>query len=814
MIGKTFDHYRIVEELGGGSMGVVYRALDTRLERTVALKFLPPGSTREATSKQRFLREARAASRLDHPNICTIHEIRETDDGGLYIVMASYEGETLQERIERGSLPAAEAVAISAQIASGLMLAHERGIVHRDIKPANIQLVREGQAVSGSSGRARVKILDFGLARVADDATLTRAGSAPGTPQYMAPEQIRGEIDSRSDLWSLGIVLYEMLTGARPFQGSNASVVIYSILHRTPTPIEVTRPGLPGGLVRLIDRLLTKDPEERIASAAEVEAELAVVAASLPPASAFAAADGWHDTTRVLLPEARGGRSVSTPRARIPTGPVAVLAVILATALGVLWMEQREDIAEAIPTGFVRRGLPAIAVLPFDDLSPQSGQTFFADGLTEVLITDLAKVSGLRVISRASAIRYKGISKPMPEIARELRVHYLLEGSVLRLEDAVRISAQLVDGELDQVLWSESYERPLAGVLALQSDVARAVVDQIEVRLTPRETRALTETAAVDPQALDAFIRARALWNERTVASIEQGIELLEQAIAIDPSYALAHVALAESYQILGEVPFHAMPTREADRLAQIHARWALELDPSQGEAYATLAMVDAHRWDWRGAEEKFRRAIDLSPGYATAHQWYGETLLLEKRWDEARRAFWRAEVLDPLSPIIHGQIGRLLIYSGHYQEAARVFSQQTRQHPEFWLNYYGLAAALIELGEHSSALQAIDRAYELSGGSEFAALMTASTQAQAGDPTGARELLARMSEKGSAAIPPALIASLAISIGDHERTLRELERGVTLGDPTLPFINIDPVYDPLRQVPRFREILRTIGLD
>ncbi|MEM7355894.1 MAG: protein kinase, partial [Acidobacteriota bacterium] len=796
MIGRTIDHYRIVEELGEGSMGVVYRAVDTRLERRVALKFLPPGSIREEVAKQRFLREARAASRLDHPNICTIHEIRETEDGRLYIVMASYDGETLQQRIARGPLPLAEAVAIAAQVASGLAEAHAADIIHRDIKPANIVLVSTDAGASSASGvegggPLRVKILDFGLARAADDITLTRVGASPGTPHYMAPEQIQGEIDRRSDLWSLGVVLFEMLTGKKPFHGETATTVIYSVLQRDPIPLDALRPGLPPELSRLLERLLTKDPEQRIANADDTLAALTAVVAL--PASPVSLGTGTWTAATQELPIPSSGVPPSAMRRRWPRGVTVLLLTALLTVVGAVWLGQRDTIAPPMSTGLVKRGLPAIAVLPFDDLSSESRQTFFADGLTEILITDLAKVSGLRVISRASAMVYQGVPKPVPEVARELGVDYLLQGSVLRAGDQVRISTQLVDGEVDQVLWSESYERSLEGVLALQSDVARAVVEQIEVRLTPRESRALSEAATVAPRALELFVRARALWNERTVASIRRSIELLEEAIEIDPAYALLHVALAESYQLLGEIPFQAMPRREADRLAQLHARRALELDPSQGEAYATLAMVDAYRWDWRGAEEKFHRAIDLSPGYATAHQWFGEILLFQKRWDEARRAFWRAELLDPLSPIIHGQVGRLLLFSRHNREAADHFEQQTRDYPSFWLNYYGLAASRVELGDPQGALEASGQALELSGGSDFAKVIAATIRAQAGQPADATLMLQRWSEGAPETIPASLVAGLAMSIGDKERALSELERGVALGDPSVPFAHIEP---------------------
>ena len=492
---------------------------------------------------------------------------------------------------------------------------------------------------------------------------------------------------------------------------------------------------------------------------------------------------------------------------------VAAAAAVAAAliAAGWLWLGRGGEPAGTVASR--RPTVPAVAVLPFDDLAPEPGEDFFADGMTEIIITNLAKVSGLRVISRASAMAYKGAPRPLPAIARELGVDYLLQGSVLRAENEVRISTQLIDGELDQVMWSESYVRPLKGIMALQREVARAVAAQIEVRLTPGEADALAAPAVVAPRALDLYLQGRAAWNERTVTAIRRGIEHFEQALEIEPDYALAHVGLAESYQLLGDLPFYAMSTRDADALAQAHAQRALEINPTLGEAYAALALVDAHRYDWLGAEEKFRRALELSPSYATAYQWYGERLMFQHRWDEALRAFWMAEILDPLSLIIKGQVGRLLIFRRRFREAADFFRQRTAESPGFWLNYYGLATALLELGRTDAAVAAIDRALELSGGSDFARVVNATIRAQAGDPAPATALIGELTAGGSEQLPPTMIANLALALGDHDRALAELERGLVTGDPSLPFIHTDPIFDSVRDQPRFRAILRTIGL-
>lgn len=826
MIGTTVAHYRIAAELGSGSMGVVYRAEDTLLERSVALKVLPPELSSDPAAKRRFLREARAASRLDHPNICTIHEIGETEDGRLFIVMAHYRGETLEARIARGQLEIGEACVIATQLARGLARAHAEDVVHRDVKPANVLLTAGGPADPGW-----VKILDFGLARVPGDAKLTQSGASLGTPSYMSPEQIRGEVDARCDVWSLGVVMFEMLAGRLPFTGSFTHEMIYSIFHRQPVPVAALRPDVPSWLALLIDRLLARDPAQRVTAARDVLAALAPAGDPLVTGGSAGVGSTDEDSTTWVTPpdSVRPYAPSASPVSPAPAPPfkskrrlgaalgAAFAAARLASGGGWLWLTRDAERGAALdgvpPASPELPAMPAVAVLPFDDLAPDPGQDFFADGMTEIMITDLGKVSGLRVISRLSAMSYKGTVKAPPIIARELGVDYLLQGSVLRAEDQVRITTQLVDGALDEVLWSESYERPLQGILALQREVARAVAAQIEVRLTPREADALAAPAAVDPRALDLYLEGRQAWNERTVSSIRRGVERFERALEIEPSYALAHVGLAESYQVLGDLPFYAMPAREADGRAQAHAERALELDPTLGEAYAALALVDAHRYDWQGAEAKFKRAIELSPSYATAYQWYGERLLLQQRWDEALKAFWMAELLDPLSAIIKGQLGRLMIYRRRYQQAADYFSRLTVESPSFWLNYYGLATAHLELGKTQDALSAIERAVELSGGTSFARAVAAAIRAEAGDPAPAIAMIEELTAPGAERLPPTMIANLAVAAGDRERALSELERGLITGDPSLPFINTDPIFDPVRDEPRFREILRTIGL-
>ncbi len=470
MIGKTISHYHIIGQIGSGGMGVVYKAEDTKLKRTVALKFLPPELTRDPEAKARFIREAQAASTLDHPNICTIHEIDETPEGQLFIVMACYEGKTLKEKIKDEGLRIKEAVDITIQIAQGLEKAHEKGIIHRDIKPANIFITADGN----------VKILDFGLAKLAGQAQLTKDASTLGTVAYMSPEQISGEnIDQRTDIWSLGVVLYEMLTGRSPFKGDYEQAIIYSILNEEPDSISSIRSDFPAELELVIQKAMHKDSMKRYRNVNELLIDL--------------------KTTK--------------------------------RNLEVKWID------------YLEKAVPSIAVLPFVNMSADPENEYFSEGMSEDIINALSKIKDFRVAARTSTFSFKGEKIDLHEIGRKLKVETVLEGSVRKAGNRMRITAQLINVQDGYHLWSEQYDRVVADVFDIQDEITLAIVDALKVELLAGENLAVTKRYTDNVEAYNLYSKGRYYWNKMNTESFRKAIDHFQKAIAIDPSYALAYAA-------------------------------------------------------------------------------------------------------------------------------------------------------------------------------------------------------------------------------------------------------------------------------
>ena len=778
MIGKTVSHYRILERLGEGGMGVVYKAEDLTLGRTIALKFLPPELTRDAAAKERFKHEARAASALDHPNICTIHEINETDDDQMFIAMACYEGETLKKKIERGPMDLDQAVRIAIQVGEGLAKAHSLGIVHRDIKPANVMITGDNVA----------KILDFGLAKLAGQVRLTKTSSTLGTVAYMSPEQAGGkEVDSRTDIWSLGVVLYEMIAARLPFKGEHEQAMMYSILNEDPAPLVSLRSEAPKEVLPILGKALAKEPGRRYQHMSEMLADLKSCEKKLEVASAAseAAKPRWTKKRQLYLS--------------------AGLAVIIGLfVVGKIYL---------FPPP--RGPIDSIAVLPLQNLSGDPNQEYFSDGMTEALITELQKIRSLRVISRTSVMRYKKAQKLLPEIARELNVRAVVEGSVLREGDNVRVNVQLIQASPEKHLWAENFDRTMKSILALQSDVAQAIAREIRVVVTPDEQKRMASSRSVNPEAHEAYLKGRFYWNKRRGEDLKTAIGYFDQAIEKDPSYATAYAGLASTYVLLPE--YAGLPPKEIMPKAEAAATKALELDSTLAEAHAVLGLIRYEfDWDWAGAESEFKRAIELDPNYPTAHHWYSSLLSRFGRFDEALSESKRALELDPLSLVINENVGAILSSTGQFDKAIDQLKRALELDPNFSATHLDLGTTYARQGKYDEAIAEFRKVRELVGGGPFGLANLGYCYARVGKKSAAVKILNELFEFSKHGYSvSAEIASIYYGLGDKEKGFEWAEKAYQEREVRLVFLAAVAVSDStLRSDQRLIALLNKIGME
>ncbi|HEY3935764.1 MAG TPA: protein kinase [Gemmatimonadales bacterium] len=786
------DRYRIVRELGHGGMATVYLAQDLQHDRPVALKVLRPDLA-HIVGPERFLREIRLCGRLQHPHIVAIHDSGDAD-GQLWFTMPYIEGETLRSRLLREKqLPVEDAVRICVEVADALHYAHQRGVIHRDIKPENILLsglpTRDGGLASGY----HALVADFGIARTLPgepDERLTESGLSVGTPHYMSPEQGMADrnIDLRTDIYSLGCVLYEMLTGEPPYTGPNPQAVLAKRLTE-PVPHVRTGRDVSVTLERAVTRALARSPADRFATAADF-------------AGALQSGQG-HGSA--------GGKELHS-RARLRRPMLAQIAIgtglLLLVALSAFAMFRRGGPSASA-------SLASAAVLPFVDLSAEKDQEYFSDGLTEELITALSQVSGLRVAARTSSFQFKGQNADVHEVGRKLDVGAVLEGSVRKSGNRLRVSVQLINVKDGYQLWSESYDRDLADVFAVQEDVARSIVAALRLRLAPARDSALAVRPTRDLQAYDLYLKGRFAWNLRTGQGMTQAVNYLEQAVARDSSFAQAWAALADAYILI--VPFSGVGSSiEAWQKAQGAANRALALDHRSAEAYAALGYGNTiYAWDWASAEQNFLRAIAADSTYATGHQWYGDFLVGRGRLAEGLAQMHRAHQLDPLSRQIGIEWG-WTSYLMRLNDSAEVHIREVLAlDPNYAQAYYRLGLVQIQERHDSAAMISLRRAADLGAFRPQVMAALASAQAGSGDMAGAKAIvqeLERRREEGEL-IPPVHIAIAYGALGDETDAIAWLNRGIDQHDIYIPENFYEPLMDPLRKDPRFKQVLARMGI-
>ncbi len=810
MPSRVILHYRLVRRLGAGGMGEVFLAQDTRLERRVALKVMSAELAKDPNQRKRFRTEAKAASGLSHPHICVIYEVGETEDGRPFLAMEYVEGQPLDVVMQNGRLSVSEIIGVGIDTAEALELAHARGLVHRDIKPGNLMLDRRGH----------IKVMDFGLAKWFAPSDLTepltsvaqtRTGVVIGTPQYMSPEQALGrDLDPRSDIFSLGVVLYELAVGQRPFLGRTVTETINNIVNQPAAPLGLGNPLFSPALDRIVLKCLEKEPEKRYASARELADDLS----KLKEESQRALADIQPGTepTRVIS-AAVEEQPFASGDARARKARLAWAMAITATLLLALggWGllnrsgSKRRVLENSLPANTQKK---SVAVLPFLNLSADKTDEYLSDGMTEELLNALTKVKGLRVPGRSSSFAFKGKTEEgiFRKVGEQLGVEAVLEGSVRKAGDQLRVTAQLVNVRDGFHIWSDTYDREMTNIFAIQSEIASKVADALKVQLLG---------PAQDPtgniEAYKCYLQGRLLWNRRSGDCMKQAIELYKQAIDKDPRYALAYAGLADCYALLPI--YDKAVSAEAQAKTRAAALKALELNPSLAGPFAALAAIkDGYEWNWQGAEADYRRSIDLDPNYPTARQWFAESLSMRGRSEEAVEQARRAVELDPLSPMINAVLGRVLFTAGKTDESIAVLRKQVDTDASFAPSRIYLGWVYISQGKLAEAIAEYEAAKRLNENIPPGEL--GFCYARAGRIEDAKQNLQQLLElqrKGRDLNVE--IASTTYGLGEDEQAFASLEKAASEHSSQLQTIIENPCWKDARSHPRFRTILKTMNL-
>jgi eukaryotic-like serine/threonine-protein kinase len=802
MLGQTISHYRIEEKLGGGGMGVVYRAVDLRLGRSIALKFLPPELVRDPMALERFQREARAASGLNHPNICIIHEIDQFE-GQPFIVMELLEGQPLKHVITGKPLPGAQILEITIQIADALEAAHDSGIIHRDLKPANIFITK----------RAQAKVLDFGLAKLVPTQRpirdeigsaslptlsgvdhLTSTGVALGTVAYMSPEQARGEeLDRRSDLFSLGAVLYEMATGRLAFGGGTTAVVFEAILNRSPLSASRVNPELIPDLGWITSKLLEKDRKLRYQSAAELQADLKRVK---------------RDTESSGVPTFVPPMSSKVSWRKIGIISAAVALVLLLVI--VLLPRNLRDRLLGGGSGHIH----AIAVLPFVNVGADPNIEYLADGVTEGIISSLSRVPELRVMARSTVFSYKGRDINAQKVGKELNVDAVLMGRIAQRGDTLTIQTDLVNVADGSELWGDQYNRKMSDLIAVQGDISKEIYDNLRPRIVGAEesTTQVAKHETESPEAYQLYLQGLFYWNKWTEEGFRKATDFFNQAVEKDPNYAQAYAGLADTYNFLGESGYTA--PQQVWQNAKSAAMHAVKLDDTLPEAHISLALVlESYDWDWAGAESEFKRAIQLNPNNSSAHQWYGDFLTRMGRFDEAKVELKKAQDLDPLSLLTNTSLGRQLYFTRQYDAAVQQLKKTLDMDPKFVPAQHAIETAYAQNGMFKEAIGERQKVLTLSGNPDLAASIGEDFNAS-GYPGVMKSWLEGLKEISKRSyVSSYSMAQIYARLGDKNKALAALEMALDQRDSNLTYVRVEPAFDEIRSDPRFQKVIQQLNM-
>jgi len=790
MIGQTISHYRILEQLGAGGMGVVYKAYDSRLDRALALKFLPENLAQQPQALDRFRREARAASALNHPGICTIYDIGE-QDGRAFIAMEFIDGETLRSHINGKPLPLEEILRLGIQVAEALEAAHAEGIIHRDIKPANIFVTKRGLA----------KVLDFGLAKLVPkglaEADQNSSGGTPdsnsivgiisGTPSYMSPEQVRGDdLDPRTDIFSLGLLLYEMATGRQAFGGGTGGMIIEAVLTRAPAPVRSINPDIPHRLEEIIDKALHKDREHRYQDAAALLTDLQGLKrdADSGKTEPKKGADSIGISTTGSLPRmGKGTARASTTQSGSPR------------------------------TERISKTIGSLAVLPFENLSRDPENDYLSDGITGSLIHILATVPKLRVMAQSTVFRYKGRQIDPQAVGRELNVRAVLTGRMMQSGGSLRIGTELVDVATGSQLWGAQFDRKPGDIFVIQDEISNEISGKLRLQLTGAEKKRLTIRHTEDAEAYRLYLKGRHHWNRWTEEGFYKAIGYFQQAVEKDPAYALAYTGIAESYVLLGWNSY--LSPKDAFPKGKAAALTALELDPNLGEAHTPLAAaLWLHDWQWERAQKEFQRSLELNPSYPTANHWYAEFVMTMGRHTEAIAKMKNSQELDPLSLILNVGIGWAFYNARRYDEGAEQLLRTVELDPNYPVTHWFLGLLYRKTGRYDAAIAAGEKGVALSGGGPLIRAALAHTLGKAGRPAEARKILDDLTELAKRKyVTPHFLAGIHIGLAEHDRAIEYLEKSFDERSHWLIYLHFDPSMDDLRDHPRFQELLGRIGL-